>query len=331
MISPLEHRSLFTKTLDAALAVEFAPNAYSPESNAARHILQSLKSMAEELRGFTPGKGALVEEKLELMNMGRSGWARDNRNVINDSPVDVALDAVVRAPKDQRDSLYYQISLKAANAGDFNLARHIVTFMVNRVQRRSALDNIERTVVNDAINKGRLDEALAGIRNMKSRSERVSMISQILHSVGQGQKADAAINLLEQARALIATPRGEDQSQVSVLLQIAGVFARYDPHRGFDIFEPFLDQFNDLTVAASALNGFGEEYYQNGELALHNGNGLADVANELVQAIAKLAAADFDRARNAVDRIQRPEVRISAFLAIGRQAIHPPPTWIRTW
>jgi len=325
LLSTLEYRNLFTKTLDAALAVEFIPNTYSPEMNAARTILNTLKSMGEDLRNIAPGKSALFEEKVAQMN--NSGNVRDRiyREAINNAPANAASETISRAPLDMRDNLYLQLAIKVA-ATDIVHARQIASFIMNPHQRQTALNSIEHQALQMAIRAGKLEDVMNGIRNMKSRRERANMVTQIVHRVSQGQKADLALNLLEQSRALLSvSPRVADQETLNALLQIAGAYSRYDAARGFQIVEPFLDQFNDMTTAALTLDGFGQRYYLSGDLDFQNGNGVGEVANQLTQALAKLATADFDRAKIAVDRIQRPEVRAAAYLAMAQQTINPGP------
>jgi hypothetical protein len=107
------------------------------------------------------------------------------------------------------------------------------------------------------------------------------------------------------------------------MLEIGRAFSRYDSKRAFEVVEPLLDQFNEMSTAALALNGFGQQYYQDGELMMQNGNGLANTATALMAALGTLGMANFDRAKAAADRLERPEVRIGAYLSIAQQAISP--------
>jgi hypothetical protein len=257
------------------------------------------------------------------MNTPRNSRDRVYRNAIDNAPTRAALETIALAPLDLRDNLYLHLATKVAST-DIVHARQIAGFITNPQQRQNALDNIERHALQRAISEGKLEDAMIGIRNLKSRRERANMVMQMVSRISEGQKADVALNLLEQSRSLLSvSPRIEDQETLNALLQIAGALSRYDAARGFHIVEPFLDQFNDLTTAALTLNGFGQQYYLSGDLALQNGNGVGYVATELTEALAKLATADFDRAKIAVDRIQRPEVRAAAYLAMAQQTIDP--------
>jgi hypothetical protein len=153
LLSTLEYRNLFTNTLEAGLAVEIIPNTYSPEMNSARNILNSLKSMTEEMRNIAPGKSDLVDEKLAQMNASGNSRDRIYREAIQNVPANVAMETIARAPLDLRDNLYYQLATKVA-ATDFVHARQIASFIANPQQRQNVLNQIERQALQATISAG---------------------------------------------------------------------------------------------------------------------------------------------------------------------------------
>ena len=108
---------------------------------------------------------------------------------------------------------------------------------------------------------------------------------------------------------------------MNALFEIAGAYFRLDPKRGFDMLAPLVDQFNEMTTAAMVLNGFGQQFFQNGELMMQNGNGMATIAAQLMNTLGFSVASDFDRAKAVADKVQRPEVRLTIYLGIVQQAI----------
>ena len=110
---------------------------------------------------------------------------------------------------------------------------------------------------------------------------------------------------------------------MSALLEIGRAFSRYDSKRAFEVVEPIVNQFNEMSAAAVVLDGFGQKYYQDGELIMQNGNSVANAATQLMSTLGSLAMENFDRAKAGADRIERPEVRIGTYLAIAQQTISP--------
>jgi hypothetical protein len=327
LLSEQEYKDLFEKVLASALAYKMQPGTqYSPEWNAAQSMLSGLYSMREDIRMYAPERVAMAEKKISELNTPsdprNAVWQR-TQQLMNSSSLDAALEEAAKAPSETREQLYQIIAQKAAGTGDLARARQIVKDgILNPQQQQQALSNIEQQVIQIDAAQGRIEAALRGVANLRTSRERAMMLTQIANQIGPGQKRAQALNLLEQARSMLGTsPRVENQEQMGAMLEIARAFSRYDSKRAFEIVEPLLDQFNELSAAALVLNGFGLEFYQDGELQMENGNSVSNVANQLVQALSTLTTTNFDRAKAGADRLERQEVRIGAYLAIAQQAM----------
>jgi hypothetical protein len=327
LLSNQEFGDLLQKALAEGLSYkESAINPYSVERNSAQSILNSLKGMAPDMETYLPGSNATIEKRVNELNTPpdqRGALWQRYQNTIGTGSIESGLEIAARAPREMRDQLYQQVAGKAAESGDFADARQILTERIsNPVYRRQALNNLEQQAIYYAVSRGRTEEAVRSLANLPKSKERNMMLSQIVDQIGRGQKIATALNLLELARSMVGTSvQAEDQEQMIVLLAIGRAFSRYDSKRGFEVVEPLVDQFNEMSEAAVALNGFGQQYYQDGELIMQNGNSVANTANIIVMTLGSLTFANFDRAKAMADKIHAPGVRFSAYLAIAQQAI----------
>jgi hypothetical protein len=323
-LSDEEFRALFLKVLADLLA--FTPpeqTIYMPELDNARILAATIRQMETEVKLYAADRAGIIEKKLTDLTgpvqQMPAEWLRF-QNAANNESVDVALDAIAQAPAPMRDYLFQQVVTRVANSGDTSRAQQIITERIsNPTQREQALLNLRQQAVISAAEKGRIDEALRLLSKFKTVQERLGMMGQILQNIGPQTKRSLAVQYLEQARNLITTSaRAQDADQMDMLLQIAATLGQYDATRAFQIVDPLVDQFNELSTAAISMNGFGHDFYEDGELITSNDNPVADVANKLATALATLSMFDFDRAKTAAEGIQRMDVRLSVFLTISR-------------
>ena len=329
LLSEQQRRDLLQKAMREALGYKPpAPNFYSFERDAASTLLHALQSIAAELDGSISGGAAAVEKKLKELNTSHSPQMdalQQFHNAINDTnmPFDEVLQTLARAPREQKDQLYIQLSNRAMNNGDMARARQIVNdYVTAPYQRQQALYNLEQQEMFRAMGKGKVEEALRNVANVSTAQERAQMLSQLANQIGPGYKRAAALLFLEQARALLPpSAQAQDQAQMQALFEMTKAFARYDSKRAFEMFDPLVDQFNDISAAARTMEGFGGEFFEQEELNLQNGNVVANVATQMTATLGTLALSNFDRAKLTADRIRLPEVRLRAYLDIAQHAI----------
>ncbi|HET9216983.1 MAG TPA: hypothetical protein VFR18_08390 [Terriglobia bacterium] len=324
LLSRLQYANLFSKALEAGLSFSPDPEVnYAPQRFSASMLLDALKSMKDEMRAFAPGRIADIEEKLAQFESPR--YPRDRVDNPYDGPVNVALERIAGLPMPLRNSMYLSLVQKLAGSGDFGHARDIAMQRFRSLQwRRMALHTVDRLEIQHFIADGRIDEGLQGIRNLKQPSDRIEMVRQVLENVVSEQKRETVLSFLDQARVIVTTSsRTAERNQMDALLEIALAYSQFDPHRGIEIVEPFVDQFNDLAAAAAVLDRFNGEYDDDGVLILAGGS-LAELADQIIEVLAQLAPGDFERVKAGADRFLLPEVRVSAYIAIAESAIRGP-------
>jgi hypothetical protein len=322
-----KYRELFNKTLSAALSYSTpADGSYSTERSSAQNLLNTLKTLTPEMEKYASDRASLVEKRSGELNTPPDPqsrlWQKYQDRINNDS-IEAALEELSQAPQEMKDQLYQQLVQKALQSGDSARARQILNdYVKNPMQRQQAMANLERQAIYYAVNNKNIEEALRIVSNLRKPTDRATMLIQIVNQVGLTQKKATSLELLEQARGLVGTSgKADDQEQMNVLFALARAFMQLEPKRCSEIIEPLVDQFNELSVAAVPLNGFGQQYFRDGELMMQNGNNLGSIATQFIQTLGALAVVDFDRARAAADKMQRPEVRLSAYVAMAQQAI----------
>ena len=324
ILSDSQYRELLQKAITEALSYSrpASGSSQSPERDAALNLLYGLRQLGPELDSVSGGGLAAVQKKLAEINP-EAASGEQYGNIVGNNPVDAALETIEKTPRDQREQLYLQLAGREANNGDTARARQIINeHVTNPYQRRQALANIDQQETYRALSKGKVEDALRIIGNLRTARERAVHVAQIANEIGPGQKRVAAMALLEQAKSLLGSSlQAQDQDQMYALIEIARAFGKYDTKRSFEILDPLIDQFNDLCAAARTLDGFGPEYYEDEELSWQNGNGVAQAAARLSTALGALALVNFERAKATSDRLRLPEARLRAYLEIAAQTI----------
>lgn len=329
LLSDQQRRELIQKALKEALAFK-TPAAihYSSDRYYAQGLLQGLQSLGAEIDSLEIGSLAAVNKKfseLSAINNSMMPGVQEYYDAINNMnmPVDEVIQVLLKAPQQLKEQLFIQLSGRVQNNGDMARARQIVNDHVTTpYQRQQALYNLDMQEMYRAMSKGKVEDALRSVASLPTIQERAQALSQLVTQIGPGQKRAAAIVFLNQARALLPPSlQAQDHAQMHALLELAKAYSRLDTKLAFEIVDPLIDQFNEISVAARGVDGFLGEFYEQEELNLQNGNMIASIATQLSSTLATIALTNFDRAKLAVERIRLPEVRLRAYLDIATQAI----------
>ncbi len=329
LLSDQQRRELIQKAVNEALAFKPSPAIhYTSDRHYAMGLLQGLQSLGAEVDTLENGNSAAVNKRfteLAAINNSMMPGVQEYYDAINNMnmPVDEVIQVLSKAPQQLKEQLFIQLSGRVQNNNDIARARQIVNDHVSTpYQRQQAFYNLDLQEMYRAMSKGKVEDALRSVANFPTIQERAQALSQLVTQFGPGQKRAAAIVFLDQARGLLPPSlQAQDHAQMQALLEIAKAYARFDAKRAFEIVDPLIDQFNEISAAARGVDGFLGEFYEQEELNLQNGNVIANVANQLSSALATIALTNFDRAKLAVERIRLPEVRLRAYLDIAQQAI----------
>lgn len=318
------YRDLIDLVVNAALA---APLPANPSDYQARNIAQTLimglKEMMPDVEQYAPSRVPALQRRVADLNRSIDDGSRfwqDNQAVFEKGSVDDILALASKVAPEMRDQVYQQAAWKAINQGQSDRARQIINDNVtNPVNRRQMLDQIERQIASKDAGEGKLEQARLALSHLRTNEERAGMLLQLFNTVLSKGDKKTSMQLLEEAQSLINN-RPENYNQLQLQLQIVQGFSTLDPKRSFEILEPLVAQLNELLSAAEVLNGFGQQYFKDGEL-IWQGSPLSQMLDQSSQELGSLASSDFDRARDVAGRFQRLEARLMAQLSIARQVL----------
>ena len=330
LLSDDDYRDLFLKLVAEVMSYSPPSTAiYTPEHDAVRSMAASIRQMPTELKMYASDRAVTIDKKIaELLGQADqtvTDWQK-YQTAVNSAPVENALDSVAEAPAQMRDYLYQQVATRVANSGDLTRATQIISErMTSPQQRQMALHSLQQQAVTSAADKGRFDEAMRLLSKFRPGPERDDLVTQVLDQLGRGVKKQLALQYLSQGKNLItSSPRAENQQQMYSLLALARIFARYDINQAFEIVEPLLGQFNEVSAAAVTMNGFAQDYYRDGELITSNENPISETANQFSETLAALSMFDFDHAKTAAEGINRLDVRVRIFLLMAQRTMGVP-------
>jgi hypothetical protein len=310
-------RELFEKVLAAA-------SSGAPGQGGGYNLFHALQAILPELEKTAPARAAAVRLKAEELERGFNSNMRHLRpyqEVMNTGTVEAVLEAARKAPAEARDQLYTHAAWKAFNdGGDAERARQILENVSNPQQRAQARRDVEVRAHWRTINQGDYAAARQAAARLRTPEERVQALLQVAGRAAAAGDAEAARQMLEEARGLVET-QTRGQQQFVNRLQVAGAYARFDARASFEVAESAVGRLDVLLDAAEALDGFGQDAFREGELKPQGGYMWNEMISQCAQSLALLAREDFERAAAAAKRFRRPEARASALLALARSLL----------
>jgi len=326
LLSEEEFGELFLKIISEFMSHKTSEeNVYGPEYVSARSLAAFVGQMQQEIKTYAPDRADAINKRVSELNGPTAPapmeWQKYQTAVMKE-PIETALETVEQAPAIMHDYLYQEVVSRVAANGDVARARQLVSERItNPVQRKQMLHTLQQQAFSNAAQKGRFDEALRLLAKFPP-VERLALVDQIIQEIGPGVQKSEAIQYLEQVKNLTSNSlRAESYGQMQTSLAIARAYSRLDANRAFQIVEPLIDQFNEICAAAVTMNGFGGDYYVQGEMTTTRENAVSEIANDVSKTLATLAMRDFDRAKRDAEGITRFDARVRTLLTIAAQAL----------
>jgi hypothetical protein len=271
LLAPTELKALVQKVLNEALASKPSRDDLRKGFWSAGVLTGLRVYLGDQLDSYAPGASAAIQNKLEEMGPEQPGqtWRRFQDAMQQAQSSEALKETLANAPPEMRGQLVQQMIQRRVNQSNYADAKQLILDNYSDPRsKRQALGSLEREAALNDFRLGHIDDALKHVTKVEPGSARAQVIAEMASRIGSGQKRAQALNYLETARSFIGTSlQAEGQSQMSALLNLSGAFSRYDSKRAFEILDPLVDQFNELSLAAKTLNGFGPQYFADGELS----------------------------------------------------------------
>jgi hypothetical protein len=312
-------RDLLMATVNAALSASNDPRTRGMAQNLASVLQQFMPEIEQALPAQAQSLHRISLETTRAPIDPRAGQQqREYQTLMQTGTVDALLDAASKSPPEMREQLYRAAAYKALNDGATDRARQIVAdHFENPQQRAQLLRDIDQQLFWRASNAGDVEQARAIIARLPRAEERAGLLIYLARAVANKGDKDGAARLLEEVWNQIGG-RAHNQQQFASQLEAAQVFAQVAPDRAFEIVESSIAQLNELISAASVVDGFGQQAFDQDELKAQGGYTWSGLVNQCGTVLAVLARTDFERAVATADHLQRLETRLNARLAVAR-------------
>jgi hypothetical protein len=324
LIDDQTRRDLLGSMLNAALAAPNDPRTRGAEQRLAG-VLQQFMPEVEKLnptQAQALRRASATQPERAALD-ARVRQQREFQSLVQAGTVDAILDAAAKAPPEMRQQMYQAAAWKSLNDGSTERARQIASeHMENAQQRAQFLHDLDQQAFWRAANAGDVDQARALLSRFARGDERTQLLAQLARFVaGKGDKEGAA-RLLEEVWNQ-AGGRAKNQQQFAAQLDAAQIYAQVAPDRAFEIVEAAISQVNEMVAAAEVVDGFGQDAFEQDELKSQGGWVWTSLVRQCGDALGALARTDYERAVSAADRLQRPETRLVARLAVARGVLAP--------
>lgn len=288
-------------------------------------ILQQLKSLIPDIERLSPNQMASLRERIDendKFNAAQRGVFSKYDALFQNATIEMLAESAATAPVEIADGLMQRAATKAINEADPAVARQIIEKIGDPRQRLELTSSLDRQLFYRAREQKNLSEAREIIARLPSTDEQANFLAQLASDPAvEGDNAQA-LQLLSEAEAL-AGGRASNYAQLGAQLQIAQSYERLDVGKCTAMIERVIDRVDELSSAALALSGFDlqGQYFRQGEFVTSVSTPLGNLLQGSARLLGLVSRKNFESSKLVAERFARPEMRITALLAIAEAAL----------
>ena len=224
----------------------------------------------------------------------------------------------------EKANAYSTLPFKISQIDDEARAKKLISAIPDEKTRDRASDIYESAKIGKASRDGRLEDArrlIGNIGQKKVQVQRLVALAVDFHNRGGDKNVDAAQSLMKDAKSLV-NEFPEDGEELADLLEVIRGFAVVDPPEGFRLFEPIVDQINDVVQATAVLSKYDKRNlsFRKGELVFKVSSFQGDsvILFRCISQMQMLGKADLEKMSLLSDRFIRPDARIITKLYVAQ-------------
>lgn len=215
----------------------------------------------------------------------------------------------------ERSNAYQAAGRKIGQIEDETRAKKLIEQIGDEKARASIQEQYESAKVSRTAASGKLDEArrmIGTLTDKRTQVQKLVALALQFHKKGGETDREAAADLMKSARSLI-NESPEDEDELNSLMEVVRGYATVEPDAAFRLFEPIVDQINDIIHASAILSKYNKRSrsFKKGEMVLrpNSGAGSDMLLFRYLGQIQLLGKADLIRMGSLADRFQRGDAR----------------------
>jgi hypothetical protein len=216
------------------------------------------------------------------------------------------------------------LTIKIAQIEDEARAKKLIEQISDEKAREFITEQYESFKISRAARNGKLDEARKLIGNLTKKKTQIQKLVSLaidFHKKGGEKDLETSEILMKEASAL-ANEVPEDEDELNDLMEIVKGYTVVNPDQAIRIFEPIVDQINDVIQASAILSKYNKrnQSFKKGELLMRTtGFGSNEILLfRYINQIQMLGKADLNRMNLFADKFQRSDARILVKLFIAQ-------------
>ena len=283
-------------------------------------LTSALSRALPDLEKLVPDKAAMLRQRLtdgqkSLPNEMRESMRAQNAWNPNSTPEQILAEIPKMTNEMMRTSAYQNLSSKISQITDEARAKRLIDQIPDEKARSRALEQFESGKISRLGSSGKLDDARKLINTLSDKKLQVQkLVGLALAAYKKDSEADEEIakGLMKEARAMI-NEVPEDEDELANLMEVVKGYATVDPDAAFRLFEPTIEQFNDVIQATAILSKYNKRNrsFKKGEMVLRaSGNTYDGIPLfRFLNHVQLLGKADLARMNQLSDRFQRSDTR----------------------